>query len=459
MKRRKKGIIVGAGPAGLFAAWRLAGKAEVTVIEKGKDIYDRHCPSHDRCIKCPSCGIIEGVGGAGGMSDGKLNLHPKIGGDLTEFITLEAAEALIDQVDRVFVEFGAPPANQSDPAPLLRRAASCGIEFIPARQRHIGSDRLPSLIHQFKESLINKGVQFILQSRVEDIIVQNNRCKGVCLGNVEIEADSVILAPGRAGSSWLAQLAHKYQLPTRHEPIDVGVRVEVPAVCYDEAVQVNWDPKFRLRTPTYDDLVRTFCTNPCGFVIRETYGANGTGVNGHALHFQHSENTNFAFLVKVDLTEPLEDTSAYGHSISHLAYTIGGGAPIIQRLGDLKQGRRSTWNRIDHSYVRPTLRVVTPGDISMALPHRIVTDIIEGLDMLDKVIPGVASGSTLLYAPEIKFSALRIITDKTLGSKIKGLYLAGDGAGLSRDIINAAITGIIAADGIIGVTPIGATTH
>jgi uncharacterized protein len=452
MKGRKKVAIAGAGPAGLFAAWRLAGKSEVTVIEKGKDIHERHCPSHDHCIKCPSCSIIEGVGGAGGMSDGKLNLHPKIGGDLTEFISLEAAEALMAEVDKVFVEFGAPPTNKSDPTPLLRRAASCGIEFIPALQRHIGSDRLPHLISQLQESLINKGVEFILQNRVEDIIVQNGRCKGVCLTDKKLVADKVILAPGRAGSSWLAQLAQKYQLPTRHEPIDIGMRVEVPAICYDEAVQINWDPKFRLRTPSYDDLVRTFCTNPHGFVIRETYGTNGTGVNGHALHSQHSENTNFALLVRISLTEPLEDTSAYGHSISHLAYTIGGGAPLIQRLEDLKKGRRSTWNRIDHSYVRPTLRAVTPGDISMALPHRIVTDIIEGLDMLDKVIPGVASGSTLLYAPEIKFSALRIITNKTLESNIEGLYLAGDGAGLSRDIINAAITGIIAAESIIAST-------
>jgi len=442
-------IIVGAGPAGMFAAWRLAGQGEVLIIEKGKDIRERRCPSPELCIKCPSCSIIEGVGGAGGMSDGKLNLHPKIGGDLTEFVTLERAERLINLVDQIFVSYGAPPPSSSDPTPLLRRSASCGVEFIPTLQRHIGSDRLPQLIHRFKEDLLSRGVRFLLETKVEDIIIEGDVCRGVKIEDQNLEAEAVILAPGRSGSSWLYQLAKKYNLPTKHQPIDIGVRVEVPAICYDEAVKVNWDPKFRIRTPTYDDLVRTFCTNPYGYVIRETYGAQETGVNGHALHHQQSENTNFALLVRIDLTEPLEDTSAYGRSISHMAYTLGGGAPIIQRFEDLKQGRRSTWNRIDHSFVKPTLRAVTPGDISMALPHRIVTDIIEGLDILDRVIPGVASGSTLLYAPEIKFSALRIITNKRLESKVRRLYFAGDGAGLSRDIVNAAITGIIAAEAIL----------
>lgn len=445
-----RAIIVGAGPAGLFAAHHLAEAGlEVAIFDKGRDIHDRHCPSPMQCTHCDPCDVVEGVGGAGGMSDGKLNLHPKIGGDLTDFVPAEKALELIEQVDRIFLELGAPSGeNGADPISLLRRAAACGIEFIPARQRHIGSDRLPDLIQRFKNCLEEKGVTFGLCSQVEDILVEGGICRGVRLKDQAVGADAVLLAPGRSGSLWLTQIAHRYEIPTHHLPIDVGVRVEVPAVCYEEAIQVNWDPKFRMHTPTYDDLVRTFCTNPNGFVIRERY-FEAAGVNGHALHSQRSENTNFALLVRIALTEPVEDTAAYGYSISQLAHTLGGGAPIIQRLGDLKQGRRSTWNRINHSYVKPTLEAVTPGDISMALPHRVVTDIIEGLEMLDRVIPGVASASTLIYAPEIKFSSLRVITDKRLETRVQGLYVAGDGAGLSRDIINAAATGLIVADSIL----------
>lgn len=382
------------------------------------------------------------------MSDGKLNLHPKIGGDLTEFVSPQEAIELIEEVDQVFSSLGAPPLEERDSSQLLRRAASCGIEFVPTRQRHIGSDRLPELIQGFKQKLMDLGVTFRLQTKVEDILVEEGRFWGVRIGSQMLPADAIILAPGRSGSVWLNQIATRFGISTHHQPLDVGVRVEVPAVCYEEAIQVNWDPKFRMQTPTYDDLVRTFCTNPHGFVIREKY-FEAAGVNGHALYSQQSENTNFALLTRIGLTEPVEDTSAYGASLSQLAHTIGGGAPIIQRLGDLKQGRRSTWNRINRSHVTPTLRAVTPGDISMALPHRIVTDILEGLEMLDRVIPGVASDATLLYAPEIKFSSLRIVADLSFETQIRNLYVAGDGAGLSRDIVNAAATGLIAANHIL----------
>ena len=335
-----------------------------------------------------------------------------------------------------------------DPSQLLHRAASCGIEFIPTCQKHIGSDRLSGVIQRFKQNLINQGVIFRLQTKVDDILVEEGRSWGVRIGNRRLPADSIILSPGGSGSTWLHRIATRYGILFHHQPLDVGVRVEVPSVCYEEAIKINWDPKFRMRTPSYDDLVRTFCTNPNGLVIREKY-FEAEGVNGHALYANRSENTNFALLARISLTEPVEDTSAYGTSISQLAHTIGGGVPIIQRLEDLKQGRRSTWNRILHSHVTPTLQAVTPGDISMALPHRIVTDIEERLEMLDRVIPGVASGAMILYAPEIKFASLRIVTEPSLETRIRNLYVAGDGAGLSRDIINAAATGLIAADHIL----------
>ncbi|MBU2617377.1 MAG: NAD(P)/FAD-dependent oxidoreductase [Euryarchaeota archaeon] len=428
----KKVIIVGAGPAGLFAALELMDKADVLVIEKGKNIDER---SNE----------IQGVGGAGGISDGKLNLHPKIGGDLTEFVSEGKAYELIDRVDEIFVKHGAPEEEQPSAEELLRRAAASGIEFLPIKQRHIGSDKLPALINSIKRELEKGGVKFLLQTIVEDVLVSDEEVEGVLIEKEKIRSNYVILAPGRAGSPWLSSVMKKHGIPLKHMPIDVGVRVEVPSMIYEDVIEINWDPKFRMRVPTHDDFVRTFCTSPYGFVVRDSYG-DAIGVNGHSMRHKRSNNTNFAFLVRIDLTEPVEDTTAYGYSIAQLATTIGGGNPLLQRLGDLRRGRRSTWDRIERSYVAPTLRDVTPGDISMALPYRIVMDIIEGLNMLDHVIPGVASDSTLLYAPEIKFSAMRIITKDGFETPIKGLYTVGDGAGVSRGMVCAAATGLIAAE-------------
>ncbi len=431
----KRVIIVGAGPAGLFAALELMDKAEVLVIDKGKNIDERF-------------NDVQGVGGAGGISDGKLNLHPKIGGDLTEFVSDKEAYDLIDRVDEIFVKHGAPEEEKLSADDLLRRAAASGIEFLPIKQRHIGSDRLPALINSIKRELENGGVKFRLQTTVEDFLISDDGVKGVLTEKEKIRSDYVILAPGRAGSPWLSSVIKKHGIPLKHMPIDIGVRMEVPSSIYEDVVEINWDPKFRMRVPTHDDFVRTFCTSPYGFVVKDAYG-KAVGVNGHSMRHKRSNNTNFAFLVKIDLTEPVEDTTAYGYSIAKLATTIGGGNPIIQRLGDLRRGRRSTWNRIKRSYVAPTLIEVTPGDISMALPYRILMDIIEGIDMLDHVVPGVASDSTLLYAPEIKFSAMRIITKESFETPIKGLYTVGDGAGVSRGIVSAAATGLIAAEHLI----------
>ncbi len=428
----KKVIIVGAGPAGLFAALELMDKTEVLIIDKGKNIESR---SND----------IQGVGGAGGISDGKLNLHPKIGGDLTEFVSDREAYELIDRVDEIFVNHGAPEEEKLSAEDLLRRAAASGIEFIPIKQRHIGSDRLPTLINSIKRKLEDGGVKFRLQTTVEDLLVSDDVVKGVVTEKEKIRSDYVILAPGRAGSTWLSSVIKRHGIPLKHMPIDVGVRIEVPSSIYKDVVKINWDPKFRMRVPTHDDFVRTFCTSPYGFVVKDAYG-DSVGVNGHSMRHKRSNNTNFAFLVKIDLTEPVEDTTAYGHSIAQLATKIGGGKPLLQRLGDIRRGRRSTWNRIKRSYVAPTLIEVTPGDISMALPYRILRDIIEGMDMLDNVVPGVASDSTLLYAPEIKFSAMRIITKEGFETSITGLYIVGDGAGVSRGMVNAAATGLIAAE-------------
>ncbi len=450
-------VIIGGGPAGMFAAHRLAGhKKKVLLVDKGKSPEGRKCPlvTEGKCSDCSFCDMMYGIGGSGLFSDGKLNLDPGVGGNLLEFVDRKEALDLINEVDSVFRKNGMK-SQSSEPKEgecrLAAKAAKAGIRFVPIRQRHIGSDMLPGIMGRFMKSLEKKGVKFKLESEVTDIIVKNARVAGVAFGDgTSVESESVLVAPGRGGERWLHTQAGKLGLKMTFNPIDVGVRVEVPSMVMDDVINVNWDPKFHIYTKTHDDFVRTFCTCPYGFVTKESY-EGFTCVNGHSMQNKKSQNTNFAFLVNVGLTEPVENSIAYGESIAKLATTIGGGKPVLQRLSDLRIGRRSTWARIDRGFTAPTLRDATPGDISMALPKRVVTDIIEGLDALDRVIPGVASDSTLIYAPEIKFHSMRIHTSspKSLETAIKGLFVAGDGAGVSRGIVIAAATGMLAADGIL----------
>jgi uncharacterized FAD-dependent dehydrogenase len=449
-------IVVGAGPAGLFASLKLseAGK-KVLIVDEGKAVADRHCPMLEtgHCINCSPCDIMSGLGGAGLYSDGTLNLRPDVGGDLAELTGGdERAWGLVEDVDRVFLDNGAPQdmygGDEERAHELERKCASEGVKFVRISQRHIGTENTPAVIDSIANILRERGVEFMLGTRVEDIIVEDGMCVGVSTSGGELRASTVLLAPGRVGAKWVDELVGKHEIKATFGPIDVGVRVEVPSLIMQKVVEVNHDPKFHIRTPTYDDFVRTFCTNYNGWVVKENYDGL-IGVNGHSMHRGGSGNTNFAFLVRVRLTEPVEDTIEYGRAIADLATTIGGGKPIIQRLGDLKKGRRSHLQFIEENPFPNTLKEVTPGDISMAMPHRIVTDIIEGLEMLNNVIPGVHSDSTLLYAPEIKFYSMCVIADSNLQSSIPGLYVAGDGVGLSRDIVNAAATGLLASEGIV----------
>jgi len=451
-------VIVGAGPAGMFAAHELAERRSVLVVDRGRDIEHRRCKMDRRtnCLHCDPCDIMCGSGGSGTFSDGTLNLRPDIGGDLTR-LTGDSDEAweLVRYVDSVFLEYGAPVERlirpeSGDVEELKRRAASAGARFIEVSQRHIGSDQAPRVIANFESSLKKRGVEFRFNTAVRDIWLENNNtCRGIVLEDGEkILAEKTILAPGRVGAGWVDELVKKHGIKARHGPIDVGVRVEVPAIIMDPVTRINRDPKFHIHTRRYDDFVRTFCTNEHGFVVKEEY-EGFIATNGHSMSNVSSDNTNFAFLVRIELTEPLENTTKYGRSIAKLATTIGGGRPVLQRMGDLRRGRRTTWKRLQRNTVQNTLKDVTPGDISMALPHRIVMDIIEGLEVLNQIIPGVASDSTLLYAPEIKFYAMEVNVDRNMETSIKNLYAAGDGAGLSRDIVNAAATGILAARGIL----------
>ncbi len=450
-------IIVGAGPAGLFASYLLsqAKGLKILLIDKGLPPEKRWCPisKHNRCLRCNPCNIMSGIGGAGLFSDGKLNFIHKLGKtDLTQFMEVEEAKKLVEETEKIFTLFGMDgkvyPLDMKKAREIRKEARKEGIELLIIRQKHLGSDRLPNYIQNMVEFLKKQGVEIRTGIEVEDVVVEEGRVRGIiCRGEI-ITSKYVILAPGRVGAEWMVSLAKKYGLEMTQRGIEVGVRVEVLNDIMEEITSVIYDPTFFIQTKKYDDQTRTFCTNRGGFVTQETYHGF-VCVNGHAYMEKKSENTNFAFLSKVVLTEPVTDNHSYGESIGSLATLIGGGRPILQRFGDLKRGRRSTWKRIKKGFIVPTLTNVVCGDIAMALPERILTNIVEGLEKLNRVIPGVSNDETLLYAPEIKFFSTQIQTSSHLETSIRGLYVAGDGAGVAGNIVAAAATGLIPAKHIL----------
>lgn len=405
------------------------------------------------CISCEPCHIMQGVGGAGALSSGTINLRPDVGGDLDKLLgSWEEAQELIDYVDKVFVEFGAPSKvytiDEETASELERLAAKAGAKFVPTPQRHIGSENTPRVIEEMTRYIESMGVHLYILTKAIDVEPHGGKII-VKTSRGEFTAKYVVLAPGRSGASWFTKLSRKLGIEVVPGPLDIGVRVEVPAYVTEPVTKIVRDPKIIMYTRVYDDKVRTFCTNPYGFVVEERYEDGTVGVNGESYVGLKSKNTNFALLVTVRLTDPLEDTIAYGKNIAMLTTKLGGGKPIIQRFGDLEAGRRSTWNRIERSTIEPTLRNVTPGDIGMAYPYRVVANIVEALKRLDVIMPGIASPQTLLYAPEIKYYSVRAVVNKELETTQPNIYVAGDGVGLSRGINVAAATGVIVARSIL----------
>ena len=460
-------IVVGGGPAGLFSAYWLCTHTtlRVCVVERGCRALERKCPvadpqtSRGKCVNCrPSCHILSGMGGAGLFSDGKLNYIYKLGKtDLTQFMPKSEAMQLIDETEAIFNRFGMDgPAYPSDIAAAheLRKLSKIhGIDLLLIKQKHLGSDCLPEYINDMCLYLEEKGVTIRTGEAVRDLLTVEDKGKtrvtGVLTEKESLSAKAVIIAPGRVGADWVGEMARKLGLGVSQRGIEVGVRVEVHKDIMADLTNVIYDPTFFVQTGHYDDQTRTFCTNPEGFVSLENY-QDFVCVNGHALRHVKSENTNFAFLSKVVLSDPVSDNQGYGVAIGKLATIIGGGKPILQRFGDLKRGRRSTWNRIGKGYIEPTMPDVTPGDISIALPERIVNNLVNGLEQLNKVAPGVANEETLLYAPEIKFFSTQVETDSNLQTAVEGLFVAGDGPGVSGNIVAAAATGLIPAKFLAG---------
>ncbi|MCU0836248.1 MAG: FAD-dependent oxidoreductase [Chromatiaceae bacterium] len=447
-------VIIGAGPAGLFAALTLAPRLRVLVIDR-----------KDR------------PGGAGGATDGKLNLSPHIGLDLDELrLSEEAAEGYIATVDRVFLEHGADPTLHGTDAGRIqgwlervswvrRRTPKGGwdITLVPVRQRHMGSDFAHQVSAALAGTIRRRGGMLLLETEILDLRLGEGGDLLVDTSRGPFHGRFLLAAPGREGAYWFREKARALGVETGHGAIDIGCRVEVASAVYDEITAVLYDPKLIFTTPTYQDRTRTFCTNPGGRVRVEQHQGFRL-VNGDALKANKTANTNFALLNTVTMTEPLQDTTAMGQQVARFANFWGGGESLIcQRWGDLMAGRRSKRQgfysaSLGFDKLTPTLPPgpgVTPGDISFAYPGRIVRNLQESLELLARVIPGVAHPSTVIYVPEIKFYDVRYPTSLDLETGVPGLFVAGDGAGKSRGIVGAAVNGLMAAEGILARAGLG----
>jgi len=456
-------IIIGAGPAGLFTAYELISKnpkIKVTILERGSSVDKRICPMNKRgtiCQNCNPCNILSGYGGAGTFSDGKLNFIPKLGkSDLTKYMSESEAYRLIDETEAIFNKFGMDaevyPSNTEEANEIRKKVAIAGAKLLLIKQKHLGSDHLPEYIDGIAQFLSDAGVELIDRADVLDIhtIDESNHEITYKKDKKEekITSKYVVVAPGRTGAKWIQELADKYNISYISQSIEIGVRVEVRRDIMENITNVIYDPTIFIKTDTYGDEIRTFCTNPGGFVAKENYYGY-ICVNGHALKDVKSNNTNFAFISKVNLTEPVTNTRLYGESIARIANVLGDGKPIIQSLKDLRNARRSEWHRINKGFIEPTLKDCVAGDLALVMPHRIITNILEGLQTLDKIIPGVNNDDTLLYGPEIKFFSNEIETNNKFKLEKDNIYFIGDGAGKAGNIVTAAATGLVAARDII----------
>ena len=456
-------VIVGAGPAGLFAAYELISKnkdLKILLLDKGRLATKRACPMNENksnCVNCNPCQILSGFGGAGTFSDGKLNFIPKIGkSDLFKYMSSDEAYKLIDDTEEIFNKFNMDskiyPSNNDEALEIKKKIAVTGARLLLIKQKHLGSDKLPEHIINFSNFLQDSGVELLECANVIDINSEENGDNTVKYivkkEEITVKAKNVIVAPGRTGAKWVQELADKYKIPYVSQSIEIGVRVEVRKEIMEDLCNIIYDPTIFIKTPTYNDEIRTFCTNPGGFVAKENYYGY-ICVNGHALKDKKSNNTNFAFISKVNLTEPVTNTREYGESIARIANVLGDGKPIIQTLKDLKIGRRSEWHRINKGFIEPTLKDCVAGDLALVLPYRIITNILEGLDKLSEIIPGINNDETLLYGPEIKFFSNEITTNNNFKLDNYNIYFIGDGAGKAGNIVTAAATGLVAARDIV----------
>jgi uncharacterized FAD-dependent dehydrogenase len=444
-------IIVGAGPAGIFSAIELTEKNKLSILmlDRGPDINQRKCPASRgfECVHCDPCLLLSGWGGAGAFSDGKLTLSTEVGGWLDQYVSSKELGELVNRVDEIYLKFGATERVYGTDIEKIeeieRKASLAGLKLIRQKIRHMGTERCGQTLRKMRQEL-NSKVEFKPKTEIKGLIVKNNVVEGVETTNGEkFLGKYVIVAPGRSGAEWLQSEAQALGLKTLNNTVDVGLRVEVLASVMEELTSVLYEPKFVYFSKSFDDQIRTFCVAPYGEVITESYNGVLT-VNGESYADRKTENTNFAILVSTAFTEPFKEPIAYGKYLARLSNLLSGGV-MIQRLGDLESGRRSTSERIARSVVSPTLKNATPGDLSFVLPYRYLADIREMLSALDQISPGIHSRDTLLYGIEVKFYSSRLQLTNCLETKIHNLFTIGDGGGVTRGLVQASASGLIVA--------------
>ena len=443
--------IIGGGPAGIFTALELTKLKpdwKIVLVEKGKRIEKRKCPlreGSDKCVNCRRCGLLCGWGGAGAFSDGKLTLTPDVGGHLIDYMSRDKAIELIKYADDLYIEHGATDevfgTDMKTFEEIERQATLAELKLIHSPVRHLGTERSLDVLKSMQDYLSDK-ITIMNNVAAKKLIVENEQVKGILLDNgEEIRSEYTVVAPGREGADWLTQEFGDHKIGMVNNAVDVGVRVELPAPVFEPLTSKLYESKLVYRSPKFGDEVRTFCMNPNGEVVQENYSGIAT-VNGHSYANIKTKNTNFALLVSEKFTEPFKEPIQYGQHIARLANMLAGGI-LVQRFGDLLEGKRSTPDRIKASIIEPTLKCATPGDLSLVLPYRQLTSIIEMLFALDKIAPGTASRYTLLYGIEVKFYSARVkLTDELETEGVKNLFAIGDGAGVTRGLLQASASGV-----------------
>ena len=448
--------IIGGGPSAIFAAYELITKhptVKLVMLEEGNDIYSRRCPIAEKevesCIRCTPCGIMRGFGGAGAFSDGKYNFTTQFGGWLNEYIPDQKVLDLIDYVDKINSQYGAPAEIFStENSNIGKIALQHDLHLLDAKVRHLGTENNLKILERIYEFLKDK-ITMLFKCHVVAIKPQQSGFHLELSGVADnlVECDYLIAAPGRAGSEWFSKQCGTLNLALHNNQVDVGVRVEIPAEVFDHITDEVYEAKLVYRTKQYGDLVRTFCMNPKGYVVAENTDGIVT-VNGHSYRDEklQSKNTNFALLVSNTFTEPFNEPHQYGKRIASFSNMLGGGV-LVQRFGDLIKGRRTNAHRLEQSFTRPTL-TATPGDLSLVLPKRHLDNIIEMIYALDEIAPGLANDDTLLYGVEVKFYSSRLNLTKELETEIDNMFAIGDGAGITRGLSQASASGVLVAEAI-----------
>lgn len=451
-------IIIGAGPAGIFTALELvknhAGK-KILMVEKGKPVDKRHCPKAEtgKCMNCkPNCMITTGFSGAGAFSDGKLSLSCEVGGELPSLIGEDAAQELIDYTDKIYLQFGADEHVEGiykgeEINEIRKRAIRAGLRLVDCPIRHLGTEKAQQLYLNIQNYLLDQGVEILFGTECENIILEGEVCTGVRIltkeGTKELPANETVIATGRRGADWLEKVCQENGIAHKPGTVDIGVRVECRNEIMEKVNKVLYEGKLIGYPKPWKNKVRTFCQNPGGFVAQENYDNDLAVVNGHSFKDLKSENTNLSILVSHNFTEPFNQPIAYAQKVGELTNMLGAGHIMVQRYGDILDGKRTWQKELSQSNVKPTLKDAVAGDITAAMPYRAMTNIIEFIRMMDEVVPGFASNETLLYSPELKFYSNKVKMDTDLNTNIKGLHCLGDSSGWTRGLMMASAMGVL----------------